>query len=227
MPNTGDFYPAKAIQGARQQRAAEEAKKAKKRAAEEVAKQRAQAQRDLQRADDLKLLRYADEQLEEIRNPIVSEFVVTERWATKSWWRGYKQHRRQTRYYGSWLSLTSTRGPMSGDASRSGLVNLRRPRTCYAYVRINEGNVHINEGSDPRNVGHINVVLTDAFGRRGFQVGYVFRIFASLEEATEAVHPNGSLILSVGPGAVAQALDFVATGQPPNPTRVESGWQGD
>jgi hypothetical protein len=65
VPSPGNFDPAKAV---RQQQAEE---------------QHAQAQRDLYRANILKLLRYADDQLEEIRNPVVSEFVVTERWWTQ------------------------------------------------------------------------------------------------------------------------------------------------
>jgi len=71
MTNRADFDPAEAIQGVRKQQAEEEAKK---RAGEEAEEQR--------RANVLKLLRYAEEQLEEISNPVVSEFVVTERWWT-------------------------------------------------------------------------------------------------------------------------------------------------
>jgi hypothetical protein len=71
VPNSGEFDPAEAVQGFRRQRAAEEAEK-----------QRVQAQEDLRRARIRKLLRYADEQLEDIRNPVVSEFVITEQWWT-------------------------------------------------------------------------------------------------------------------------------------------------
>lgn len=75
MPDQGNIDPAKAVQGVRQQRAAEEAERQRK-------EQLAQEQRDQHRANVLNLLRYADQKLEEIPNPVVSEFVVTERWYT-------------------------------------------------------------------------------------------------------------------------------------------------
>jgi hypothetical protein len=67
VANLGDFDdpafdPAKAIQGLRQ--------------AEEDEKQR----QALARANRLKLLRHAEKELEEIRAPVVSEFVVNENW---------------------------------------------------------------------------------------------------------------------------------------------------
>jgi hypothetical protein len=82
MPKPSDFDPAKAIQDLRQQRAAEEAKKRVAEEAEERLKRAEKAARRAHRADMLRLLRYADEELEGIRNPVVSEFDVTEWWWT-------------------------------------------------------------------------------------------------------------------------------------------------
>lgn len=75
MSNPDDFDPAEAI---RQERAVDEGRKQR----EQAEKQHVQTQDDLRRASILKLLRYREQQLENIRNPVVSEFVVTE----EVWW---------------------------------------------------------------------------------------------------------------------------------------------
>lgn len=212
MPNPGDFDPAEAVQGIRQQQAAEEA-----------AKQRAQAQeaqRDLYRANILKLLRYADEQLEDIRNPVVSEFIVTEWWWTEKWWTSrLKGHHRQTRYYGSWLSLSNTRGDSSStyDNTITGLVKLRQLRAGYAKVKI-------TDNWDPRNASNIILVANNIYSWQALQIrpdkgrGGAFQVLTSLEEVTEDKNLGGVETLTK---CVTQALDFVATGQPPEPQRIE------
>ncbi len=243
MPNTGDFDPAEAF---RQLRAKE---------------QGVQAQQDLFRANILKLLRYADEQLEEIRNPVVSEFVLTETWWTQESKRisdkrapedfkrtlradqtiigtpekegGFfrprytytvatsHKHERQTSYYGSWLSLESTH--FEGHSSyRRGLMKLRQPHAGYADLQL--------VGWDPRNVGHITIELTDSYGReRSYprtpsgHSGY-FCIHESLEET--AVIPRDISYdhqIKQLTKFVKQALDFAATGQPPEPFYIPQG----
>jgi hypothetical protein len=221
VPNTGDFDPAEAI---RQQRAVEEAEEQReeiKKKREEAEKKRRQAQEDLRRADILKLLRYADEQLEDIRTPILSEFVITERWVTRGIFGGLRSHRReQARHYGSWLALRSTRGT---SVSKSGLVKLRQPRYGYAFVRI-------DNDWDPRNVGHLDLALTNDFGTKIDSpciLRGTFRIVTSLEEVTERIVTAGTELMfnrytSLGEltKAVEQALDFVATSQPPEPEYI-------
>ncbi|MGH8603177.1 MAG: hypothetical protein ACREXR_10510 [Gammaproteobacteria bacterium] len=263
MPNTGDFDPAEAIdfnqdkarQRVRQQRAAEEAEK-----------QRVQAQEDSRRASVRKLLLYADEQLEDIRNPIVSEFVIGERWwaverisdprdrrafevklqsdpdqrliSTEDpgfFSNRYKhavaqrQYRVLARYYGSWLSLSNTSGAYE---SIKGLVKLRQPRAGYAFASI-------QNDWDPRNVGNIFIDVNDlvsagSHSRVSWRIAsknlgrnYVdqhfrihFRIFESLEEAAEGECNNVSVESLTK--QVTQALDFVATGQPPEPKLIYS-----
>ncbi len=177
MTSPGDFDPVKAVQGARQQRAAEEAEK-----------RRRQAQGDLYHAElgdnRLKLLRYADEQLEDIRNPIVSEFVISETWWKRRIFGEARHHRRQkARYYGSWLALSSTRPRFdhhTASNNRVGLVKLRQPRAGYAFVKI--------DGWDPRNVAYFDIALTNYFGEKLSSSSLPdFRIVASLEEVTETI----------------------------------------
>jgi hypothetical protein len=116
---------------------------------------------------------------------------------------------KQVRYYGLWLSLSSTTDGVYD--RKSGLVKLRPPRGGYTHVSITDRH-------DPRNVGNI---YQDPFG---------FHIFASLEEAIKDARKRmvEGVTGSVEDLAetVAQALDFVATGQLPTPKRV-SGDCGD
>lgn len=208
MPNSGDFDPAKAIQGFRQQRDAEESKK---RAAEEAAEQRRQAQEELRRTNLLKMLRYADEQFEEIHNPVVSKFVIDEGSSIEmvGFFRKRAIHRQHTtRYYGSWLllySMVSTPDDWGGHSySRSGLVKLCQPHTGYALVETEE------RDWDPRNV-----VVWSGRCRR----------FTSLEEVAEGMPRRFRFPVYGDPTslenltkAAAQALDFVATEKVPDPT---------
>lgn len=233
MPNPGDFDPAEAI---RQQRAAEEARKQR----EQAEKQRVQTQEDLRRANILKLYRYAEEQLENIRAPIVSEFVVVEKRPSEVGFFRKRTiyHQRETRYLGSWLWLrTHFKAPGyedRGDSKKEGLVKLRRPRAGYAYVAIRydlESVPYVasvrNDGGrsrdlrqtawDPRSVTCITIKF-DSGGSEVFQwPNYQqFQIFPSLEDAAEGTHRRYSVeILTKN---VTQALDFVATGQLPDPS---------
>lgn len=247
MTNPSDFDPARAI---RQQRDAEEATKQR----EEVERQRAKAQRDEHRVKVLKLLRYADEQLENIRNPVVSEFVVDERWwtpeseqisdkrepdefrrtlRTNQRIAGYEgdvklfrptryiytivtshRHRSQTRYYGSWLSLDITRGVLS---ERQGLVKLRQPHAGYAFVRLG--------GWAPHTKDHIPINLTDHHGRKIHPsstgpggINQYFRLYKSLAPVIADSYSSVERLTK----HVTQALDFVETGQPPEPEWIEA-----
>lgn len=227
MPNTDDFDPAEAI---RKHRAAEETE----RQCDEAEERRIQAMRERNHADILKTLRYADEQLEGIRNPVVSEFVFTEKWFRESGFfrKRTKRHERQTRYYGSWLALGSTTHEGSNVSSKRGIVKLREPRVGYAFVQINDG--------DLRNVVYLDIRCTNIpltrFGADGEWCRYSlirsgnFRIVASLEEAADTLEGSADSIkrlpsqeerdmASVGKltKAVGHALNFVETSQPPKP----------
>lgn len=221
MPNSGDFDPAKAVdfdpaETIRQHRAAEEAMKQR----EEAEEQRRQAQEEFRRANTLKLLQYADAKLEDIRNPIVSEFVVAEMWRSIVGiiFYEYQTQKREISYYGSWLSLECARGDAD---KRWCVVKLRQPRAGYAYAKI-------EDDWDPRNVGNIYDVdpldYDQIIRRRGpmfrdwVRANGSLQIFASLEEAAECLnHSVEGLTV-----AVRQALNFVATGQPPEPTYISN-----
>lgn len=79
MTSTGDFDPAKAVDFD-QDKARERVRQ--QQAEKEAEKKRIREGKDQGRANKQKLLRHADEQLETIDDPVVSEFVVTERWYT-------------------------------------------------------------------------------------------------------------------------------------------------
>lgn len=193
MPNPGDFDPARAVnfdlaktlQDTSQQRAAD---------------QRARAERDLLRANVLKLLRYAEEQLEDIPNPVVSEFEIEPGPNHVERFFEIRPHLRpQVRYYGSWLALWMTRGRhYSGPDKKYGLVKLRQPPGGYAYLVS-------SSGWDPRHGGSVS------------PYGPSFETFASLEEASGGA-PLGNIEGLTE--AVRRALYFVATGQP-------RGWKWD
>lgn len=260
MTNTGDFDPAKAVQDVRQQLDAEAVEEAKKRAEAEAAEKRTKAYAAERRANKLELLRYAEKELEKIRNPVISEFVITERWWTEepeyispgkkradqeeistisSSFLGRRKiqvatrHERQTRYQGSWLSLYTQHAVPPGSVSRQdatthrrGWVKLSQPRAGYAYVSIS--------GWDPRNVGAVTKeIISLSTLRRALRSGLSkevreraneeikrknpLRIYESLEEASEeALYPVEKLTREV-----AQALNFVKTGQSPKPKRIE------
>lgn len=250
MPNSGDFDPAKAIQGVRQKQTEE---------------QRRQAQEDQLRANHLELLCHAEKRVEAMHNPIVSEFVIDERWWTLESERisdkrepdefrrtlrnnqrvaSYEgetklfrptryiytivtshKHRSQTCHYGSWLSLSITRGAWS---ERQGLVKLRQPHAGYAFVRIG--------GWDPRTKDYIPINLTDHHGRKihpsstgSGRINQYFRLYKSLEPVIADSYLkdlSGTQLASVKHLAsslerltkeVTQALDFVETGRPPEP----------
>lgn len=243
MSNPGEFDPAEAI---RQQEATEEAER-----------RNFQAQGAVNRANMLKLYSYAEERLEAIRDPVVSEFVVTEQWWTPepNWisrrkmradqhviehrsvglftnrdeYKVATRHERQTRYYGSWLWLVNTRGGSTNN-TRSGLVKLQRSHAGYVYVGVG--------GWDPREVGHVIVGLTDLRGRElpGRSWNHPgFQVLASLEEvvgdeAFITVSSNLSQHFPTGTEierltrAVRQALDFVSTGQPPEPKQIHNDY---
>lgn len=216
MPHTGDFDPAEAI---RRQRAAEEAERQR----EESEARRIQATRERNRADRLKTLRYAEGQLGDVRDPVVSEFVVTERWQLREGFfrvrfRGFQ---REIRYYGSWLALGSTvRGAGGSVSERRGLVKLREPDVGYAWVTAG--------GSDPRNTAHFETHLgvlesSPRPARYEETRDTGFRIVASLEEAADSVEKLPSpeqrdmASIEILTKAVGHALSFVETGQPPRP----------
>jgi hypothetical protein len=209
VANPGDIDPAKAI-NFDQDEARERVRRQK--AAEEDEKQRAQEQEDLRRANIRKLLHYADKELEEIRNPIVSEFVVTEIWWSEVglFRKRHEERRRQTRYCGSWLALVCTIHEGSG-SSRRGLVKLREPQVGYAFADINAW--------DPRNVGYIAQELTDRHGRETFLQApdhRSFQIFASLKEIDEAmpVEKGGIYlegVMNFSPNTIASGHGYTKT----------------
>lgn len=220
MPNPGDFDLANAV---RQQRAEE---------------QRVQAQQDLFRANILKLLRYADEQVEEIRNAIVSEFVFTEKWSTTeqiSDKRAPEAFKRELRAGQQIISTedggsifrprtiytvatgherqTRYYGSWLALNSTSGVSNYRSGLVKLRQPRT--GYAYVQTGGwDPRNVGRIEGIP---------------QIYESLEEATEDISPRIGFYFShveqlTKP--IRQALDFATTGQPPTPKHIEPGHDG-
>jgi hypothetical protein len=211
VTNTGDFDPAEAI---RQHRAEQEAETQRI----EDEKRRAREREDKHRADMVKLLRHAEEQLGEIHDPIVSEFVIEETWVTRHLFKRLRHHRRQKAiYHGSWLALASTTHERRS-TSRRGLVKLRRPHVGYAFAQIDDW--------DPRNNAHFEIHLTNDFGEELSSRplwGGNFRIVASLEDAVDSIKTLPSqeqrAMSAIGTlaKAVAQVLNFVENGQPPNP----------
>jgi len=122
------------------------------------------------------------------------------------------RHERQTCYYGSWLSLSNT---YVGQNSIASLLNLHQPRDGYAHVDI------LNDW-DPRNVGNFTIDLNTPRSSKkppnNATGGYFSRIYESLEEVTYLP----GLSVESHTQYVTQALNFVATGQPPEPERITS-----
>ena len=114
-----DFDPAKAIREARQQWEVE--------ATQEQCAQAQQQTLDDKITEAVRdLLLYADGQLESLRNPVISEFILAEMiWGPKPGRRGWRKQKpqivrreHQTHYYGSWCSYSPGSAVVGGAGVR-------------------------------------------------------------------------------------------------------------